>query len=151
MGFLDSLREKVLMSKDKLLTEISKYRNETFMEGVVAAAVLIAAADGQISSEEKQKLFGYVKQADELKAFSTDDVIAVFKKITDAYEFDAAIGKAEALKRVGRLKGKEEQARLVVHVGIAIANSDGNFDDSEKKAVHDLCVELGVPPSDFSC
>lgn len=149
MSFLGGLRDKMLQGKDALLTEISKYRNETFMEGVVAAAVLIAAADGNISSEEKQKLFGYVKHAEELKAFSSDDVIAVFKKITDAYEFDPAIGKAEALKRVGRLKNKEEQARLVIHVAVAIANSDGVFDDNEKQALRVLCTELGLSASEF--
>lgn len=151
MSFFNNVRDKFTQSKDKLLTEISKYRNTDFMEGIVGAAVLIAAADGNISSEEKQKLLGYIKQSDELKAFSTDDVIAVFKKITDAYEFDVNIGKGEALKRVNRLKGKDEQARLVVHVAIAIANSDGDFDENEKNALRQLCSELGLSPSDFSC
>lgn len=150
MGFFDTIRSTMSQGKDKVLAEISKYRNATFMEGVVASAVLIAAADGNISSEEKQKLFGYVKMAEELKEFSTEDVIEVFKKITDAYEFDANIGKGEALKRILKLKNAPEQARLAVQVAIAIANSDGVFDDNEKKAVQALCTDLGLSDIDFS-
>ena len=39
----------------------------------------------------------------------------------------------------------------VVRVAILIAMSDGVFEESEKKAVRELCAELNVPASDFDC
>lgn len=149
MGFFDDLKNTLFQGRDKLAAEVSKFRNAAFLEAVVASAVIISAADGNISAEEKRKLLGYVQNAEELKAFQTSEVIEIFNKVAGAYDFDADIGRAEALKRVAKLKGKDDQARLVVRVSIVIANSDGVFEDSEKAAVRDVCLELGLPPSDF--
>lgn len=151
MGFFDNLKQTLAEGRGKLLTEVSRFRNGTFLEGVIAAAVLISAADGNISSEEKKKLCDYVSVSEDLKCFSTDEVIAAFRKIADTYDFDPAIGRAEALKKVGKLRGKEDQARLLVRVAVIIAMSDGNFDESEKKVVRELCAELNLPSADFDC
>ncbi len=149
MSFLKNLGDTIRKGKDSLLAEVSKYKNASFMEAIVAGAVIISAADGNISSDEKQKLLQYVQNAEELKAFTAKDIIAVFNKIDQSYEFDVHIGKAEALKLVNRVKGHPEQARLVVRVAIAIANADGNFDESEKVAVSEICKELELNPTDF--
>ena len=55
------------------------------------------------------------------------------------------------MKKVGKLRGKDDQARLVVRVAILIAMSDGVFEESERKAVRELCAELNVPAADFDC
>ena len=140
MGFLDTLKEKLQEGRDKLVLEVGRFRNRTFLDGVVAAAVVIAAADGNISSEEKKKLYDYVRISEELKCFSAQEVAASFKAVSDVYDFDPGIGKAEAMKMIGKLRGKDDQARLVVRVAILIAMSDGVFEESEKKAVRELCA-----------
>jgi tellurite resistance protein TerB len=43
-------------ARARLNAEVSKFKNRTFMEATVAACALVAAADGTISSEEKQKM-----------------------------------------------------------------------------------------------
>ncbi len=149
MSFLRNIGNSIRKGKENLMTSVSKYKNATFMEAVVASTVLIAFADGKITADEKQKLIAYVQHADELKAFQTDDILKVFNKINGSYEFDALIGKAEALKLIGKLKDKEEQARLIVRVAIAIANADGTFDDSEKQALGEICTELKLNVADF--
>ena len=151
MGFLDNLKQKFVEGRGKLTMEVSRFRNAAFLEGVVAGAVFISFADGAATSEEKKKLCDYIKVSEDLKCFDADEVVAAFKKIADAFDFDMDIGKAEALKKVGRLRGKDEQDRLLVRVAIVIAKSDGNFDDNEKRAVREICAELGVPVEDFDC
>lgn len=119
------------------------------MEAVVAACAMVAAADGTISSEEKQKMAGFMRNSDELKHFPMPDVIAFFEKVVGNFDFDAEIGKAEALKVIGRLRGKEEQARIMVRVACAIGASDGEFDQDERGVVRNICKELGLNPADF--
>ncbi len=77
------------------------------------------------------------------------EVIKSFNKFADNFEFDHTIGKGEALKAVGKLKSNEEGARLLVRVCCAIGLADGDFDDSEKAMIKDICVELGLNPSEF--
>jgi tellurite resistance protein TerB len=146
---LNWLKEKGNEARARLTAEVSKFKNRTFMEAVVASCALVAAADGTISAEEKQKMAGFIRNSDELKHFSMTDVIAFFEKVVGNFDFDAEIGKAEALRVIGRLRGSEEQARIMVRVACAIGASDGNFDANERSVVRNICTELGLNPSDF--
>lgn len=146
---LNWLKEKGSEARARLTAEVSKFKNRTFMESTVAACALVAAADGTISSEEKQKMAGFIRNSDELKHFDMKDIIAFFEKIVGNFDFDAEIGRAEALKVIGRLRGNEEQARVMVRVACAIGASDGNFDPDEKAVVRSICKELGLNPADF--
>ncbi len=146
---LNWLKDKGNEARARLTAEVSKFKNKTFMEATVAACALVAAADGTISSEEKQKMAGFIRNSDELKHFSMTDVIAFFEKVIGNFDFDAEIGKAEALKVIGRLRDNEEQARVMVRVACVIGASDGEFDPNERSVVRDICKELGLNPSDF--
>lgn len=146
---LNWLKDKGNEARTRLTAEVSKFKNRTFMEATVAACAMVAAADGTISAEEKQKMAGFIRNSDELKHFSMTDVIAFFEKVVGNFDFDADIGKAEALKVIGRLRGNEEQARVMVRVACAIGASDGDFDPNERSVVRDICKELGLDPSDF--
>lgn len=132
-----------------LKNEVTKVRNKEFLEGVVAGCALVAYADGVVKPEEKQKMMGFLRTSDVLSAFDTSDVIKLFEKFTDQFEFDPAIGEANALQAVSKVKKKEGEARLLVRVCCAIGASDGEFDNMERKVVSKICSELGLNPTDF--
>lgn len=146
---LDWLKTNAMAAREKLTTEVGKFKNKEFMEAIVSGCALVAAADGEISSSEKLKMSGFIKNSKELKVFDMDKVIEAFSSACSKFEFDEQIGRAEALAVVGKIRGKPEQARLLVRVCIAIGASDGNFDDNEKAVCKLLCAELGLPPADF--
>jgi tellurite resistance protein TerB len=95
------------------------------------------------------KMTGFINNSPELKVFSLKDVIKVFNDACGKFEFDFQIGQAEALKTIGKIKGKDGAARLLVRVACAIGASDGNFDGKEKAACRLICMELGLNPTDF--
>lgn len=146
---LSWLKTNTAAARTRMTEEISKYKNREFMEAVVAGCALVAAADGDISASEKQKMIGFIQNSDELKVFDITLVIETFNKSCAKFEFDAAIGKAEALKLVGKLRGKTDAARLLVRVCCAVGNADGRFDSDEQAACRAICTELGLSPSDF--
>lgn len=146
---LNWLKDKGNEARTRLTTEVSKFKNRTFMEATVAACAMVAAADGTISAQEKQKMAGFIRNSDELKVFEMPAVIAFFEKVVGNFDFDADIGKAEALKVIGRLRGNDEQSRVMVRVACAIGASDGTFDEAEKAIVRTICIELGLKPADF--
>ncbi|NQX64201.1 tellurite resistance TerB family protein [Paenibacillus qinlingensis] len=137
-------------SKQGLTEQVKKFKNKDFMDAVVAGCAIVAAADGTIDSNEKQKMAGYMSRSEELKVFDMSDVIARFNHYVGNLEFDAMIGKQEALKSIAKFKGKPEIGRVIVGVCSAIGAADGDFDDKEKAAVRDICNSLGLNPSEFS-
>ena len=135
--------------KDKLQSEVQKFKNKSFAEGVIAGCALVAAADGSIDSSEKQKMIGFIENSDELKVFDTGEIIEIFNKFVSKFEFDQMIGQAEALKAVGKSRENASQARLLVRVCCAIGAADGDFDNDERATVRTICQELGLDPSEF--
>lgn len=146
---LSWLKENASLARDRMTAEASKFKNRSFMEAVVAGCALVAAADGTISAEEKQKMAGFVSRADELKHFEMAQVIEVFNKVSSDFDFDALIGKGSALKIIGKIKDKPDQAKLLIRVVCAIGAADGDFDEDEQAVVREICNELNLSPSNF--
>lgn len=146
---IDWLKTNVAKAREALTAEVAKFKNRTFMESVANACALISAADGEIRSEEKMKMIGFINASPELKVFNLNDVIEVFSDACGKFEFDFQIGQAEALKSIGKVKHKDGEARLLVRVACAIGASDGHFDEKERAACRLICLELGLSPADF--
>ena len=146
---LSWLKNKFDDVSKSLKDEVTKIKNQTFLEGVVAGCTIVAYADGVVTPEEKQKMMGFLRSNDVLSVFDSGKVIQLFEKGVSKYEFDRSIGEMEALAVVGKLRSKPTEARLLVRVCCAIGASDGNFDATEKQAVVKMCNELGLSPSEF--
>ncbi|MFZ1325800.1 MAG: tellurite resistance TerB family protein [Candidatus Contendobacter sp.] len=146
---LEWLKQRYSEVTANLKTEVTKFKNKSFLEAVVAGCVLVAHADGVVRPEEKQKMMGFLRNSEVLSAFSVEEVIGLFDKYAKQFEFDHQIGKASVLQIVGRLKSKDSEARLMVRVCCAIGAADGNFDAQEKEMVRAICNELGLNPKDF--
>lgn len=143
------LRENVTKARAGLTAEMAKFKNRTFMEALVSGCALVAAADGTIDASEKQKMAQFLERSDELQHFDIRQVIEVFNKAVSDFEFDHEIGKANALKTISKIRGKDDQARLLVRVVCAIGAADGDFDADEKAMVRQIAGELGLKPEEF--
>lgn len=146
---LDWLKTNALAARDKLAAEVTRFKNRDFMEAVVAGCALVAAADGEISAAEKQKMVGYIQNSKELNVFDLKEVIQLFQDTCQKFEFDHQIGKAEALRVIGKLRKQDDAARLLVRVCCAIGAADGSFDEREQAVCRSLCTELGLNPAEF--
>ena len=146
---LNWLKENITKARANLTAEVSKFKNREFMEAVISGCAMIAAADGTIDASEKKKMADFIERSDELKHFDIRKVIEVFNKAAGDFEFDYHIGKTNALKTIGKIKGKDDQARVLVRVVCAIGAADGDFDDDEKAAVREIAQDLGLNPKEF--
>ncbi|MDD5630734.1 MAG: tellurite resistance TerB family protein [Methylococcales bacterium] len=144
-NFLSQLKTKA----NELKTEALKFKNKDFLNAAMAGSALIAMADGSISSTEKQKMIKFIESNDALSIFTTSDVIKAFQDFVGQLEFDKEIGEAKAYQAIGKMKSNTEASRLLVRMIIAIASSDGLFDNDEKKIAIKIAKELAIDPSEF--
>ncbi|MEO5340595.1 MAG: tellurite resistance TerB family protein [Magnetococcus sp. MYC-9] len=148
MGFFDDIKSRASQLHASLNQEMARYKNRALMEGILAGCALVAAADGNVSSEEKQKMLGFVRNSEALKVYPTNEVVDAFQRHLGKFEFDFNLGKAEAMAVIAKIKNAAE-ARLLVRVCCSIGASDGHFDEKEKKVVREICQELSLPPAEF--
>ena len=135
---------------NNFVDQVAKHKSGDFLNAMIAGGTLIAYADGNVSAVEKDKLLTAINQSAELRVFNSGDVRKHFDEIADSYDFDHSIGETEALKRIGKIKGNNnEQANLLVNVSIAIAKSDNNYIEPERAAIRKICQELSLSASDF--
>ncbi|AJA70912.1 MULTISPECIES: tellurite resistance TerB family protein [Erwiniaceae] len=149
MSFFNSLKDKFNAGRDELTKQAGRYKNRAFLEGTVAVCARIAVASDGVSSEEKQKMMGFLRASPELSIFDTNEVIQFFEKLVTSFSFDMEVGKGETMKYILALKNKPEQAQLAVRVGIAVAKSDGDFDATEQANAREIIQALGFQPAEF--
>jgi len=148
MSFLDTLKKSLLDVTQSLNSELIKFRSKELLQAIVSGSTMIAFADGNVSSAEKQKLMGFIRNSEQFKVFDTDKVIESFNQCLSRFEFDNTIATGEALQKITAFKGKPE-AHLIVRVCLAIANADGHFDSSERQALEQICGALELDSSSF--
>lgn len=149
MSFAINVKNWFKNTGSSLTEQVKKFKNKNFMEAVSAGCALVAAADGEISPSEKQKMAGFIGRSEELKVFNMNEVIDTFNKYAGNFEFDHVIGKMEALKAIGQFKNTPEVGRVIIGVCCAIGAADGDFDQKEKQMVREICLTLNINPSDF--
>lgn len=146
---LNKLWKSAKEAAQDLKTSALQFKNKKFMNAMAAGSVLIARADGNISSEEKSKMMRMIGSNEALSVFDTDAVIKVFNEYLGYFEFDVDVGETKAYEALNTIRGDEVQCRTLMRLIIAIAKADGDFDSSEKAIAKKIAIEIGVNASDF--
>ncbi len=144
-NFLQQARSKINDMKDEAL----KYKSKSFLNAALGGSALIAMADGTIDAQEKTKMMAFIENNDALSIYENSEVVQTWEDYISTLEMDTDIGEAKAMSALGKIKGKDEQARLVLRMVCAIGASDGDFDADEQKVAAKIALELGLNPSDF--
>ena len=143
-----SFKDAIAKFKAGIDAEVARYNNRVFLDAATALSARVAASDGIISDEEKQKMGAFLSMYPSLKVFGSKDVVDSWGHIAGFYAFDKAMGDAEADKLIAKVTDPDARATLV-RLGCAIGAADGDFDDTEKAVVTSVCKLLGLRPSDF--
>lgn len=149
MSFFDNLKTKMSELRSGLEDGLKKYKNKNTLNAMMAGSAYVAAADGKITPEEKQKMANLVRNSSVTSVFDAGEAIKIFNQFAEKFEFDFQVGKSEALLAIAKIKSDSGVARLIIRGCIIIGGADGDFDASEKAVVREICRELGQDPTEF--
>ena len=144
-NFLQQARSKLSEMKNEAL----KFKSKDFLNAALGGSALVIMADGKIDPNEKIKMMAFIENHEALSIYDTSEVVKTWKDYMDTLDMDEDIGEAKAMAALGKIKGKDEQARLVLRMVCAIGAADGDFDADERKVAAKIAVELGLSPSEF--
>ena len=149
MSFFKNLRDRAVEAKNALTTKAAQFKNSTFRDATMGICALVASADGNVSDEEKTAIGALITSLDALKVFPPAELIAKFNEYVDTVNKDKTFGPISINGVIGKIKGKGEQPDVALQIALAIANADGNFDESEKKRVREICRTLGLDAAQY--
>ncbi len=125
----------------ELATTLQQTSDRSFLEAAMAATVLVAMADHDISSVELAIRDYCLQTISQLKIFNATQAKNVFYDYLDVFENG---GKAKLLKTIARQSSDPTAANLLISIGLAVAKADYDFSDSERQAIGELCGVLGL-------
>ncbi|NUH36960.1 metalloregulator ArsR/SmtB family transcription factor [Streptomyces samsunensis] len=149
MALWDRLKDSVQTMQAQLTAKKHELRSGAFRDASMAMCALVAAADGMIDPSERQRVTRLITTNDVLQNFPPDDLHRRFEEHLDTLTADFTIGKAGALREIGKARRKPAEARAVIQIGIVIGCADGHFDESERTVVREVCSALEIPPGEF--
>jgi tellurite resistance protein len=110
----------------------------------MAAAALLAMADGKRDLREDATLSMLLKTLEELKLYKKGDGTALYAEFVDAIEVDGDSGREKARAVIGEIKGDAEQAALVAAICATIIHADGVVHETEAAELEEVCTLLGL-------
>jgi tellurite resistance protein TerB len=133
-----------LFSFKKAAKSVNKIANQNVMEAIVAASLLVAAADGEIEDDEVATLNGLLSNNDLLSAFAPTEITRTVERYTGILKAGFRVGKVKMLREIADIADNADHAEEVFVTALTIAEADGEIEDAELVVLKDIGKTLGV-------
>lgn len=127
---------------------LKKIENRDLMQAICGAALLIAAADGEIESEETAKLEAIIRSLPALSHFGAE-ISQTVQRFTDQLNAGFLLGKTQIMREIRECKHSTQEAEDIFVVALTIAQADGEIDEKESAVMKQIARELGINPRDY--
>ena len=125
-------------------TEESGLEDDILIEGIMAAAALIAVADEKVKVDETLSLEGMLNAPELLKRYDLDEALRIYVSYLDRLSYDFERGKEEALDAIALCREDIEGPVLILRGGLAVAQADNELADREVDMIEEICQAMGV-------
>jgi tellurite resistance protein TerB len=143
---MDHLQEYIEAMQAELRSKAAHFYGDDFARAAVGACVLIAASDGAISHDERQRISGFMGHAVVLKQFDISQLRSYFDYFCNSLASDYHMTKSEVIQLVSQLRDRPEQAAAALQLAMIVATSDRVVSQREKDTLRELAAAAGVDP-----
>lgn len=119
------------------------------LEAIVAASLLVAASDGDISKGEVNTLNELLANNDSLKAFKPKEISDLTERYSNLLTAGYRVGKVKMLREIEDIANDENDAEEVFATAITIAEQDGDISEKELGVLREIGTKLGQRLADF--
>ena len=108
---------------------------EPFMEATIAAAMIIAHADGEADMAERKRIIALFRSNALLEGFSAEDVARDIASHAQAFELEHQTAAARARAQITIADLSNEQFRALMHICVSVLEADGVRHPAEEEAL----------------
>jgi len=126
----------------------NKKRSENFdfFKACMAAAAMVAVADGRADVQETAGLKQLIGTLDKLNIYSKVHGTELYEKYIGDLMDKPDEGRASALEAIEAVKAEPEWASLLIVITASVSEADGALDESEQETIDQLCALLEIDP-----
>ena len=130
---------------DTIGLEIERFRNRPFLEAVMAAAALVATADGAVKLAELAMIDEALETVRALKIYDPHHAVDIYRDYAKALHDQPVLARDRALKAIARIADEPEAAHILIKVALAIGKSDDELREPECDILGKICDTLRLP------
>lgn len=138
MGWLTDIQ-------DRYQRELERRKNKPFMQAVMAAAAMVAIADGKVSFPQRARLDQIIEAIEILNVFDPHEAVDIFKDYVDDILADRSAGHDRAMHDMLAAADDKKTAELIVRVCLAVMHADREPALADEVEIVSICSMLGVP------
>jgi len=112
----------------------------------MAAAALVAIADGHACERESAALKALVRTLEELKLYDTAHGMELYEKFVAGIETNPEEARTEAMETISVVKSEPSWAALLVAIAMTMSEADGVVVASEVESINEASEILGIDP-----
>lgn len=128
--------------------EVKKMANKDLAEGLVGAALLVAAADGEIEPKEIESLMAQLDCHPALEGFGSE-IGKMVDSFTARLNAGFLIGKTQIMREIADCAHDETEAEDIFVAAISIAQSDGELEPEELVILKEIGQKLNLKPANY--
>lgn len=128
--------------------ELKKLENRDLAEGLIGAALLVAAADGEIEPEEIANLSAQLEAHPSLQGFG-NEIGKMVDNFTQRLNAGFLIGKTQIMREIKDCTHNPEEAEDIFVAAITIAQADGEVEPEELAVLKEIGRVLGLTLSNY--
>ena len=128
--------------------EMKKMEKRDLMQAVVASAVLVAFADGELEDSEVKALHDVIEAQPPLSSFG-DELSKTIDSYIGTMKASKHLGKIKLMREIEDVKASPSEVEEVFAVVVTIAEADGQIEDAEAKVLTEIGRKLGVNLKDY--
>lgn len=117
---------------------------EPVMEASIAAAMIIAHADGAADRAEHRRIIALFQSSPLFRGFSADDVAREIADHSDAFELDHASALQRAESHIRHADLSDSQFRGLIEVCVSVIEADGHRHPAEEQALAAIAALRGA-------
>lgn len=135
---------------DHLARNRTRSRNFYLLKAAMAAAALVAKADGVACSRESRRAKDVVRFLRKLQLFDPRHGLEIFTGHVKRIEKSPERGHAEVMRAIRPVVGDDHDAAMLVMICKSISEADGRVTADELETIEGICALLGIDPAAVS-
>ena len=126
------------LDHQSLAAEANVAGQEAFMEAAIAAAMIIAHADGGAEIAEHRRVIAHFRGNHLLQGFSADDISREIAAHTEAFRLNPVSAQNAAKAQIVMSDLTHEQFRSILRICISVIEADGVRHAAEEEALEEI-------------
>jgi chromosome partitioning protein len=134
---------------DSLLSTTGRTRDRAFLDAAMAAAALVATADGDVSFAQRSRLDDLLSSAEPLKAHDVHDAADLFRIFAENILAHPEEGRLRALKAVRCVNRDDDASQLLMRIACAMGRAEGAYSRPGMVQIRRIAMTLGQSDLDL--